>query len=162
MRSSIVLMLAALSLSAAACTAETSSTEPAAVDESELRSPSLTGSYSPNGADDNEGVSAVRVDKVGAKLVLHIDEYGEDHAYDLTKTRSGAYVFTSGEFSGECDDPGCHYTIKFSGVVYLKKVGNKKVPSVKLNVTELYPYPESEGDLEGEQTSTIRWSKKSR
>jgi hypothetical protein len=164
-RSLISLAAVALSFALAACSGSESSDVPApegVVDENELRSPSFSGTYAANGADDGDGISGVKVEQRGPKLVITLDEYGTPFTYDLTKTRSGAYVFTSGEISGECDDPGCNYTSKHSGVVYLKKVGTKKVPTAKINVTTMYPYPESEGDLEGEQTNTLRWSKKSR
>jgi hypothetical protein len=164
-RNVLTLASLALSLALAACGGSGSSDVPApeaVVDENELRTPSFSGAYSANSEGDSESLSAVKVEQRGPKLVLTLDEYGAIFTYDLTKTRSGAYVFTSGEIDGECDDPGCNYTSKFSGVVYLKKVGTKKVPTLKLTRTTLHPYPESEGDLEGEQQETMRWSKKSR
>lgn len=142
-----------------------SSTAPApdaVMDENDLRSPSFSGGYAANTSDDDQYLSDVKVEQRGSKLVLRLDAYGQKHDLDLTKTRSGAYVFTTGDIDGECDDPGCSYVTKYSGVVYLKKVGTKKVPSVKLTVRTLHPYPEYEGDVEGEQTTTLRWSKKTR
>lgn len=132
------------------------------MDENDLRSPSFSGTYAASTSDDDQYLSEVKVEQRGSKLVLHLDAYGEKHDLELTKTRSGAYVFTTGELNGECDDPGCSYVTKLSGVVYLKKVGTKKVPTVKINVRSVYPYPEYDGDMEGEQTTTLRWGKKSR
>jgi hypothetical protein len=123
--------------------------------EDELRSTDLAGTYKPNTDGDSYFTRSLSVTRSGTKLQITI--HGDK--YDLSRTRSGAYVFTSGEISGQCDDPGCHYTSKLSGVVYLKKVGTKKVASVKLTVTNMHPYPEYEGDIEGETTETLRFTK---
>lgn len=132
------------------------------MDESDLRAPSFSGTYAASTSDDDSHVYDVRIEQRGNKLVIHFGADGNDHHLDLTKTRSGAYVFTTGDLNGECDDPGCGYVTKVSGVVYLKKVGSKKVPSLKLTVREQFDHPEYDGDLEGEQTTTLRWAKKSR
>lgn len=156
-----------LSCALVACSGSDASTSaPAAaepvMDENDLRSPSFSGTYAANTSDDDQGVYDLKVEQRGSKLVIHFGADGNDHNLDLTKTRSGAYVFTTGDINGECDNPGCGYVTKVSGVVYLKKVGTKKVPTVKLTVREQFDHPEYDGDLEGEQTTTLRWSKKSR
>ena len=115
--------------------------------EDEVRSTDLAGTYKANTDDD--------VWDFGSKLAIDLD----GTKYDLAKTRSGAYVFTSDEINGECDDPGCSFLSKVSGVVYLKKVGTKKVPSLKLTVKKQHPYPEYEGDIEGETSETLRFTK---
>jgi hypothetical protein len=137
------------------CAAPSEESAPTESTEDELRSTDLAGTYEPNTDDDSFFTQSLSVTRVGTKLQIAI--HGDK--YDLSRTRSGAYVFTSGEIFGECDDPGCNYTSKISGVVYLKKVGTKKVPSVKLNVTSMHPYPEYEGAIEGETTETLRFTK---
>ena len=130
--------------------AETPSTE------DEVRSTDLAGTYKANTDDDGwDFGSSVKVTRAGTKLTIDLD----GTKYDLAKTRSGAYVFTSDEINGECDDPGCSFLSKVSGVVYLKKVGTKKVPSLKLTVKKQHPYPEYEGDIEGETSETLRFTK---
>jgi hypothetical protein len=124
--------------------------------EDEVRSTDLAGTYKANTDDDGwQFGSTVKVTRAGTKLTIDLD----GTKYDLAKTRSGAYVFTSDEINGECDDPGCNYLSKVSGVVYLKKVGTKKVPSIKLTTKRMHPYPEYEGDIEGETTETLRFTK---
>jgi hypothetical protein len=44
--------------------------------------------------------------------------------------------------------------------VYLKKVGAKQVASAKINVTRQYDHPEYEGDREGPDSVTYRFTKK--
>lgn len=117
----------------------------------------LAGSYAP--ATDDDGATFSKIEVVqgdGGALAIELD--GERYA--LTKTKSGAYLFDSGEISGECDNPGCSYLSGVSGVVYLKKDAGKTYPAVKLTVREDHPHPEYDGDIEGETTSTQRWSKR--
>src|SRR5687767_1542550 len=71
--------------------------------EDEVRSTDLAGTYKPNTDDDSFFTQSIKVARSGTKLAITI--HGE--TYDLSRTRSGAYVFSSGEISGECDDPGC-------------------------------------------------------
>lgn len=124
--------------------------------EDEVRSTDLAGSYKANTDDDGwQFGTTVKVTRAGTKLTIDLD----GTKYDLAKTRSGAYVFTSDELNGECDDPGCNYLSKVSGVVYLKKVGTKKIASIKLTTKRMHPYPEYEGDIEGETTETLRFTK---
>jgi hypothetical protein len=124
--------------------------------EDEVRSSDLAGTYKANTDDDSYDFGdTVKVTRSGTKLTVDLD--GEKYA--LGRTRSGAYVFSSGEINGECDNPGCSYLSKVSGVVYLKKVGTKKVASIKLSVTRNHIAPEYVGDLEGELTDTLRFTK---
>ena len=124
--------------------------------EDEVRSTDLAGTYKANTDDDSwDFGDTVKVTRSGTKLTIDLD----GTKYPLSKTRSGAYVFSSGEIYGECDDPGCSYLAKVSGVVYLKKVGTRKVASIKLTVTRNYDHPEYEGDIEGPQTETLRFTK---
>lgn len=44
-------------------------------------------------------------------------------------------------------------------MVYLKKVGTKKVPSLKLTVKKMHPHPEYEGDIEGQTSETLRFTR---
>ncbi|MBS2012879.1 MAG: hypothetical protein JST00_08335 [Deltaproteobacteria bacterium] len=161
------LLAIALSFSLPACSGgdamtSTAPSPDAVMDENDLRSPSFSGAYAASTSDDDQYVYDVKVEQRGSKLVIRFDADGRSHDLDLTKTRSGAYVFSTGDLNGECDAPGCYYLTKISGVVYLKKVGTKRVPTVKLTVRAQYDHPEYDGDLEGEQTTTVRWAKKSR
>lgn len=124
--------------------------------EDEVRSTDLAGEYAPVTEDDDGYFESISVKRSGTKLSITID----GDVYDLQRTRSGAYVFTSGDLDGECDDPGCSYLTKVHGVVYLKKVGTRKVPHAKITMRRTYPYPEYEGDLDGDITETIRWKKR--
>lgn len=129
---------------------------PVAVDEADIRAPRFSGSYRAVSSDD-EGFfgDTVTITQRGPKLIL---ELGQTEL-PLTKVRSGAYVFDSGDLSGgDCDNPGCHLTTKISGVVYLKREGSAKRPAVKVNVRLVYPFPEYDGDLEGEHTTTVRFT----
>lgn len=147
-----------LALGLGGCASHTDdASEVAATDEDALTAKDYAGKYRAENEDDAQFFENVRVRRVGTKLLLDLD----DVTYELAHVKSGAYVFSSGDLSGDCDDPGCAYVSKVSGVLYLKKVGTKQKPSLKLTVREQHPHPEFDGDLEGETTSTLRWSKSS-
>jgi hypothetical protein len=151
----------AASLALTGCSGSEASSDPNAaaapppVTEDEASSTDLAGTYRAATEEDDGWFGALKVKRSGSKLSIDID----GQVYELNRTRSGSYVFTSGDLDGECDDPGCSYLTKMSGVVYLKKVGTRKVPYAKITMRRMYPYPESDGDLEGEQTETVRWKK---
>ena len=153
-----------LSLAAAGCSAQSDdASAPPPGDtptaEDEVRSTDLAGTYRAATEEDDGWFSGLEVKRSGTKLTITID----GDTYELNRTRSGAYVFTSGDLNDGvtpvCDDPGCSYLTKISGVVYLKKVGTRKVPYAKITMRREYPDPEYEGALEGEHTETVRWKK---
>ena len=81
---------------------------------------------------------------------------------DAVRGIEGAYGKMNdlkGEFTQTAFNKSLNQTIPATGVVYLKKVGTRKVPYAKLTMRRMHPYPEYEGDLEGETTETIRWKK---
>lgn len=121
---------------------------------------SLRGKYEPTAAGDDTEFDELAVSASGKKLSITLSGLNEKRVYGLSRTSSGAYVFTSGELDGECDNPGCNTLQKIAGVVYVKKVGKKQIASAKVTVTRRYFYPESPGDLEGDFAETYRFTKR--
>jgi hypothetical protein len=152
MRASLALS-ASLFLFVAACTESTADAPAPAADVEDVTSAPLTGVY--EDLANESDLSNVEVKKVGAKLTIVID----GDSFPLSRTPSGAFVFTSGDIDGECDDPGCSFVSKLNGVVFLDKE-NANTPTAKITVRRMHPFPESEGDTEGETSSTARWTKK--
>ena len=101
----------------------------------------------------------VSVTRANDKLKIHFgdDAWGWDAA-DVW-TRNGVILFSTGELDEECDDPGCGNMMKITGVIYPVKSGNAWVPQVKATYVADFPYPEYEGDNEGEIATTIRLKK---
>jgi hypothetical protein len=155
---SFLLSAVAVSLTLAGCSGESQSSDvaPAPSAEEEVRSTDLAGEYFAATDDDSGWFASLIVKRTGTKLSIEV--HGMD--FDLQRTRSGSYVFTSGDLEGECDNPGCSYLTRINGVVYLKKVGTRKVPYAKITMRRMYPYPEYDGDLEGENSETVRWKKR--
>lgn len=83
---------------------------------------------------------------------VSLPDYGVEVA--LQETASGALVFTTGDLDGECDNPGCSILRKITGVLYPQRRGNEWLPTLKIRITQDYPYPEEAGAPEGEQTET--------
>ncbi len=126
--------------------------------EAEVKAATFVGVYAREPNPEIDDVAAVSIAQKGNKLVIEVDLYGEKTEYDLSRTPSGAYVFTTGEIDGECDDPGCTYVSKIAGVVYMKDIAGKQKPVVKLTVTEANPYPEEE-DAEPYYNRVVRFQK---
>src|SRR5262245_45886287 len=103
-------LFAVLSLGLGACaTPSEGASEPSVAQEAEIGTPSLIGVYRPAGADDDQFFDKVTVTKSGEKLTLILDEFGNERTLTLSKTSSGAFVFTTGDLDGDCDDPGCAF-----------------------------------------------------
>lgn len=114
-------------------------------DQASTSSAAFAGTY------DGDHFATVKAE--GSKLSVTIDR--ERESYELSPVRPGVYVFTSGDLSGECDNPGCGWVSKFSGVLYMKDFDGVMKPTIKLSVSTTYEHPESEGDFEGvDQTTT--------
>jgi hypothetical protein len=73
--------------------------------------------------------------------------------------RNGVLLFSASDLSTDCDDPGCGNLIKATGVIYPVRDGDRWVPQVKVTYTAEFPYPEYEGDNEGEVRTVIRMKK---
>jgi len=145
-----VLSLSILGLVATACAGEAAS-DTASVAE-DVTSRSLVGAYETAEVGDLE---AVKIAKVGTRLEIEID----GTTFPLSRAPSGAFVFTSGDLDGECDDPGCSFVSKVNGVVFADRE-NAETPTAKITVRRTHPHPEFDGDLEGDTSSTTRWTKK--
>jgi hypothetical protein len=116
------------------------------------RSPEILGSYS----DAAQNYTLLLKRNARGKLEIEDDFGGTDHKIFA---KNGVILFTTGELdvSGEgCDDVGCWNLMKLSGVIYPSKAGEEWLPAIKLTVKREYPYPEYEGDNEGEVTEVIR------
>ncbi len=157
----VVLALALGSLLTIGCAAPVSDAgeSEAAVSESDLTSSDLLGEYEPYSKDDDDHFSSVKVKRVGSKLQLEVDRYGDVITLEPFRSSSGAYMFSSDLLNDDCDDPGCSYLESFSGVIYFKTVAGKKVPTVKFNTLQMYAHPEYEGDTDGYIEQTLRWKK---
>jgi hypothetical protein len=128
------------------------------VDEA-LSASAFVGHYDPSGGSDWYDFENVEIVRSGRKLKIKIDydSYWIDGIEEeLSRTESGAYVFTTGYLGGECDDEGCSYIDKISGVVYAKRVRGVEKAAVKLTITRNYPYPLSADDPSGEDNEPWR------
>lgn len=83
----------------------------------------------------------------------------EDITLELTP-KNGVLEFSEDVGNEGCDNPGCRSLVAVSGKVVPKKVAEEWVPVVIATFTYNYPYPEFEGDLEGEVVTKVVYSKK--
>jgi hypothetical protein len=150
----LLALSASLFLFTTACSESTADEPTPGADVEDVTSTSIAGTYE-EGPNESSNFQNVEVKKVGSKLTIVID----GDSFPLSRTPSGAFVFTSGDIDGECDDPGCSFRSKVNGVVFLDKE-NKNTPTAKLTEHRMHPFPESEEEIEGETSSTARWTKK--
>jgi hypothetical protein len=126
-----------------------------AAEEDDLRRADILGTYGPSGSLGGSYYSEAKIKRSGSKTLISFDV---DVEYELKRTGSGAYVFTSGEErDGYCDDPDCYYISKIHGVVYPKVVGSVMKPTVKFTLRKVYLHPTGEDGIPVGEVSTTHY-----
>lgn len=117
--------------------------------------PAIYGSYSSLETDDRPGAEIVRL--ASGKSVVRFEEEGVEA---LLQVRKGKMVFVAEELSQvSCDDPGCNNLLEIRGELARKRVNGVCRIVLKTKTTREFPYPESEGDPEGEVTELRNYYK---
>jgi hypothetical protein len=91
---------------------------------------------------------------------LKLNLLDHDLSFPLTAENGRLTFDWENPENGDCDDPGCGNLLSLKGVVYPLKKGSNYVPALKVFKTEDYPFPEYEGDNEGEVKSVVNFVKR--